>query len=295
MNPQTKELIWVLLKQGLMGPFYQHTRFYTLLYLLLVLVLTIVTQIGGLLIWPFLSMSPHDIGWTLRLKRFVYPIASYGIGSQIILPLISPLWGMHALPCSSSRNLQPVSHITCLCNRNYIQQHALDSLLLVEKQMERLSPQTPILYLDANFPLPYMHMFPHLNHSKGAGIDLAFFWKNPSSEAYEPPPSPFGYGGFVLPETPRSCHPYDTFQISKRLALDLRWDYLWLRPFLSDATLNVSLTRSLMGLLEKQPNIQSITLEPHLHSTIGNSKTISNSCKVARHDDHIYVLFHETP
>jgi len=295
MSQITKKMITKAIKKAIWGPFYQNTRFYLLLYILLALILTIFTQVGGLLIWPFLSRNPHDIGWMFRIKRVAYPILSYLIGSQIILPLLSPFWGMHALPCNSSRHLQALSSITCLCNRNYIQKHALDTLKSIERSIERISPQRPILYLDANFPFPYMHMLPHLNHSKGDGIDLAFFWKNPQTGAYERPPSPFGYGGFVQPKTPRPCNPYDTFQIAGRMALDLRWDYQWLQPFLSESTFDTSLNRTLMGFLDSQKNVQSITLEPHLHSTIGTRKTISNSCKIARHDDHIYVLFQQNP
>jgi|GEM_PF-4097547 len=291
MNSRMTDLMKDLLKKAILGPFAQETRLYRLLYICLVLILTIITQVGGILIWPFLSMNPHDIGWFLQVKRFAYPLLSYCIGSQLLLPLISPLWGMEALPCSSDSNLQPLSHHTCFFNRNYINSDALETLMKIERNMERLAPQQPILYLDANFPLPYMHMLPHLNHSKGDSIDLAFFWKNPETGAYAPPPSPIGYGGFVSPEKPRVCHPYDSYQIAGRIALDLRWDYDWLQPFRSNAVLNTSLTQTLMGFLAKQQNVESITLEPHLHPKIGTNKTIANSCKISRHDDHLYVLF----
>ena len=138
-------------------------------------------------------------------------------------------------------------------------------------------------------------MLPHLNHSKGTTIDLAFLWQNPTTKAYNPPPSPIGYGGFSAPEQARKCHPYDTYFIVGQLALVLRWDYTWLQPIVSNAVLDSAKTKILMGVLDKQKNIKSITLEPHLHDTLATPKTIANSCKVARHDDHIHVLFTTSP
>jgi hypothetical protein len=163
----------------------------------------------------------------------------------------------------------------------------------VEQNMERIFPRAPILYLDAGFPIPYIHMLPHLDHSKGDAIDITFLWKHPTTSAYAPPPSPIGYGGFIQPKVPRSCHPNDTYFIAGRLALDLRWDYDWLQLITSNVTLDSAKSKTLMGLLDKQPLVQSITLEPHLHSILATPKTISNSCKIARHDDHIHVTFHQ--
>lgn len=283
------------MKRAFLGPIAQPNRTRRYLFLLLVLICSVITQIGGLFIWPFLSMDPNNIGWRYRFKRWIYPILSYLIGTQVITPMLAPLWGMSALPCSSRDHLTAQSIRTCLFNRNYLKTDAYQTMSAIEQNMERIFPRAPLLYLDAGFPIPYVHMLPHLNHAKGDSIDLAFIWKNPKTEAYALPPSPIGYGGFIEPQKIRSCHPNDTYFIAGRLALVLRWDYEWIQPFVSNATLDKGKSKTLMGLLDKQSMVQSITLEPHLHSVLATSKTISNSCKIARHDDHIHVTFAQNP
>lgn len=152
-------------------------------------------------------------------------------------------------------------------------------------------PKTPILYFDAGFPIPYMHMLPHLDHAKGDRIDLGLLWKHPETQAYAYPPSPIGYGGFVQPSVVRTCNPNDVYFIVGRLALDLRWDYGWLTPFLSNASLDQTKTKALINIIAKQPTVKNIILEPHLSSQFSTPKNIVNSCKVARHDDHIQIIF----
>ena len=275
----------------LLGPFAHNERRYKYLLLLLALIITVCTQIGIIFVWPFLSLNPHNVGWRFRLERWGYPILCYLIGTQFLIPLLAPLWGMTALPCSSRKHLHAHSIYTCLLNRNYVQNEAAQSLAVIEQNMERMYPLTPILFFDAGFPIPFMHMLPHLDHSKGDTIDLGLLWKTPITQAYAPPPSPIGYGGFSGPPTPRKCHPNDTYFIFGQLALDLRWDYDWLQPIVSDAVLDTQKTKTLIEILDKQSLVHNILLEPHLHTSLATPKTTQNSCKIARHDDHIHVVF----
>ena len=279
------------MKRFLLGPFAQQNRTRRYVYILLVLVLTVLTQLGGIWIWPFLSMSPNDLGWKFRLQRITYPMISYAVASQLLLPLISPLWGMNALSCSSSSHLRAHSIHTCMFHRNYIHHDAYLALKGIEQNMERMFPRAPIVYFDAGFPIPYMHMLPHLDHAKGDSIDLAFLWKNPKTKAIEPSPSPIGYGGFIEPKTPRICNPNDVYVITGRLALDLRWDYDWLSPFLSDALIDSTKTKALLNIIATHPLVHTIILEPHLNTMFPTPKNVSNSCKVARHDDHAHIVF----
>lgn len=279
------------MKRFLLGPFAQESRTRRYVYILIVLFLFVVTQLGVIWVWPFLAMNPNDIGWKHRVRRWMYPLASYIVCSQILLPILSPLWGMKALPCSSSNHLRAHSVRTCLFHRNYIRSQAYQTLQDIEQNMERMFPNTPILYFDAGFPIPYMHMFPHLDHAKGDRVDLGFLWKNPNTRAYEPPPSPIGYGGFVQPKSPRRCNPNDVYFIVGRLALDLRWDFDWLSPFLSNAALDQTKTKTLISIVAKQSNVANIILEPHLSTLFPTPKNITNSCKVARHDDHLQIIF----
>ena len=275
----------------MLGPLAQTNKTRRYLYILIILVLFIITQLGAIWIWPFLAMNPDNIGWKHRARRWIYPLISYIICSQILLPLLSPLWGMRALSCSSSRHLRAHSIRTCIFHRNYIQSAAYQTIENIEQNMERMFPKTPILYFDAGFPIPYMHMFPHLDHAKGDRLDLGLLWKHPQTKAYALPPSPIGYGGFAQPNSPRQCNPNDVYFVVGRLALDLRWDYGWLAPFLSNATLDQTKTKALIDTVSKQAGVQNIILEPHLNILFSTPKNITNSCKVARHDDHIQVVF----
>ena len=134
-------------------------------------------------------------------------------------------------------------------------------------------------------------MLPHLNHSKGNIVDIAFFWQNPESKARTSPPSPLGYYGYTQPQTPRICDPQDLPRIFGRVALDMRWDFEWYQQLLPKAELNTMLTRTMIGLLDDQQATTRITLEPHLHKRLASPKTIVNPCSQARHDDHIHVRF----
>ena len=116
------------MKRFFLGPFAQQSRVALLLRILLVLLLTITTQIGGVLVWPTLSMSSDDIGWKYKLQRWLYPIGVYLFGNMILFPNLAPLWSMEALPCSSSSYLQPRTTLTCLSNRQYLKSESLRSL-----------------------------------------------------------------------------------------------------------------------------------------------------------------------
>ena len=279
------------MKKFLLGPLIQKNRTRRFFYIFIILILLVITQVGAIWVWPFLSLNPDDIGWKHRIRRWMYPLLSYLVCSQLLLPLVSPLWGMKALPCSSSNHLRAQSVRTCLFHRNYIRHDAYQSLQNIEQNMERMFPKTPILYFDAGFPIPYMHMFPHLDHAKGDRVDIGLMWKHPKTKAYAPPPSPIGYGGFAQPSSPRICNPNDVFFVVGRLALDLRWDYNWLSPFLSDASLDQTKTKALVRIISKQSLVSDIIIEPHLNTLFPTPKNITNSCKVARHDDHIQIVF----
>ncbi|MEC7986821.1 MAG: hypothetical protein VX278_16755 [Myxococcota bacterium] len=279
------------MKTFLLGPFAQSTRIAVLIRILIVIILTVFTQVGGILVWPTLGISSDDIGWKYRLRRWLYPMGVYFLGNLILLPLVAPLWSMEALPCNNSSFLQPRSSLTCLMNRHYLKKDAKQSILRVSQRMERIYPRSNLHYLDANFPIPYMHMLPHLNHSKGNALDLSFIWRNPKSKAFTPSPSPIGYLGFSQPETPRACNPQDIYRVYGPLALKLRWDFSFLQPLFPKREIDPIQNKTLISFLSIQPEIQFIVFEPHLHRTLSNKKVVSNSCKVARHDDHMLLLF----
>ena len=277
------------MKDYLKGPFAHDNVRAILIRLFIVIVLSVGTQIGGVLVWPFLSMSTYDIGWKFQLKRWLYPLISYLIGSLFIFPWLSPLWNMHPLPCSG--HLQAHSKLTCLFNRNYVHISGYRAMMNLKQSMQRIAPQYPLQYLDAGFPIPYVHMLPHLNHAKGNVVDLAFLWEDPQSKARKSPPSPFGYWGYVPPPQKRDCDPQQLPRLFGSIALKMRWDFDWYQSLLPEVQLNTQLTKTMIALLDAQPAVQHILLEPHLHPTLKTPKTLANTCTQARHDDHIHIRF----
>ena len=131
-----------------------------------------------------------------------------------------------------------------------------------------------------------------VNHSKGNALDLSFIWRNPKSKAFTSSPSPIGYLGFSPPKKPRVCNPQDIYRIWGALGFKLRWDVDFLQPLLPDRELDLLKNKTLISFLTQQPEIRFITIEPHLHPEFPSKKVASNSCKVARHDDHMLLLFY---
>jgi len=280
------------MKNLLLGPFAQQSRTAVLFRILLVLLLTVFTQIGGLCIWPTLSLNRDNIGWKYRLQRWFYPIGAYLLGCLVLMPSLAPLWSMTPLPCDSSHYLQPRTSLTCLMNRQYLKSDSATSIIKVSQRMQRIYPRSRMHYFDANFPIPYMHMLPHLNHSKGDALDLSFLWRTPKGKAFSPSPSPIGYLGFAKPDQPRVCHSQDIYRIWGSLALKLRWDFNFLQPLFPNRELDIIKNKTLISFLSQQAGVRFITIEPHLHPLLSHKKVIANSCKLARHDDHMLILFH---
>ena len=79
----------------------------------------------------------------------------------------------------------------------------------ISGQLERKYDGTITNYLDANFPfIDGFPLFPHLSHSGGRKLDLAFFYKmgkNPTQEV----PSLIGYGVHEDPMPGESDYPSD--------------------------------------------------------------------------------------
>lgn len=252
----------------------------------LVLLLTVVTQIGGaalLLSIPAFTWAGRRLGNHGRAMRagvcaILFAVAYLGV-SVVTIPLAGAL-GRVPLSCGLTGDAPygPRTIWTCLLNRHY-------ATLPARRALQKISvglTESGIAYLDAGFPFfDWFPLIPHLSHRDGRKIDLTFIYADSSST-----PSPIGYWGFVQPR------PGDPLPCAGREGL-FRWDLAWLQPLFPAVELDEPRTANLLRALIRSPDVKRIFIEPHLRRRLGvdHAKMRFQGCRAARHDDHIHVEF----
>ena len=269
------------------------------LALLLVILLTAVTQIGGLLLWvswPLLRIAHARFAGRSRWLRMAAPAAVflmiYAVASFVAVPPLASALGRDRLPCFAAevRPLQAVSPLFCLTNRNYARPPVHRLLDDLSTAMAREAPGTVTGYLDAGFPfLDGFPMLPHLSHRTGQDVDLAFFYRHRADNAQRPAAGawPVGYWVYAQPK------PGEAWPCASRFT-DLRWDFDWLQPVFSGVVLDEPRTGAMMYWLTthgRRYGLQKILLEPHLQQRLETDPALTRfqGCRAARHDDHIHL------
>lgn len=270
-----------------------------ILGILAAMVLTAVTQIGGLVLWlswPLLEWVHRRLrgraGPTAALTTLAAFLLIYmGVGLAIVPPLASA-FGRERLPCfaEAGQPLRAVSPFFCLTNRNYARPDLQRMLGDLSAGMAAASPGTVTAYLDAGFPfLDGFPMLPHLSHRYGRDVDLAFFYR--WRDGAEPVPSagswPVGYWLYVQPR------PGDPQPCAVR-TVDLRWDWDWLQLVSAGLALDERRTGAMLNWLSDNAaryGIRKILLEPHLQRRLSTDPAVVRfqGCPAARHDDHLHV------
>ena len=256
------------------------------LLVFLVLLLTAVTQIGGvalLLCIPAFAWAGRRLGDRRPLSWIAACVGIYALAylgaSVATIPLAGAL-GRAPLACglTGEASYGPRTIWTCLLNRHYA---TLPSRRALQKVSAGLK-EPGIAYLDAGFPFfDWFPMIPRLSHRDGRKIDLALVYGESRAT-----PSPIGYWDFVQPRPgdPRPC--------AGREGL-FRWNLVWLQPLFPAAELDEPRTAELLRALIRGPNVKRIFIEPHLRRRLGvdHAKVRFQGCRAARHDDHIHVEF----
>lgn len=268
---------------------------YLTVQLFLITLLTIITQLGGV-IWLFSLIILRKITQDFSfIKKWgfisVFFIITYTIISFIIVPPIAKKFGRIKLPYHSSI-IDPATLFTIICNRNYVEPQLYRVLINTGEKFQQLHPNLKITYLDACFPfLDGFPLLPHLSHNDGKKIDLAFFYKNTMTEkVVNEKPSNSGYGYYEGPamneeNKSQECKlkgniiydfpQYLTFGIKKNLAFDQ------------------NTTAKFIFYLAENPFTHKILLEPHLKKRLGlqqhENKIRFQGCHSVRHDDHLHL------
>lgn len=263
--------------------------------LLVFVLLTIITQVGGIL---FLFWLPIGILINRKLKdslqrEIVKPlsfICLYIVATFSIIPMIAKSFGR--VPIGSTSHIQPLTMWTFLLNRHYVRPTLKQALEMTAGQMNEAFPGTQIAYLDANFP--FMNGFPlipHLSHNDGKKLDIAFFYKRASTDERLNglAPSWMGYGVHEGPlkgevNMPNECANKGNWQYGfmERIIPQYKKEVM---PFDGERT------RAIISLLVAQPAVSKIFIEPHLKTRLRlNSQKIRfHGCQAVRHDDHIHM------
>jgi hypothetical protein len=262
---------------------------------LLFILLTLLTQIGGLVYilahinYSFLhKFSNRFLRSGLKLGVF---LAFYTLATFVLVPRIAPQFGRVPLPVRETSSLQPLTFLSPFLNRHYVRPELKETALLAARKMSENFPGSRLNYLDASFPfLNGFPLIPHLSHNDGKKLDLAFFYTD--SQSGEPTnhhPSRIGYGVCEDPlpgeeNTSEFCAQQGYWQHSFLTAVVPQKGK---SRFRFDGQRTASLVRSLAS----SEAIGKIFIEPHLKARLGltGDKIRFHGCQAVRHNDHIHV------
>jgi len=256
------------------------------LHLALFVMLTIITQIGGLVyLMALLIVSKKSAKY--RLKRWCFFAVLYLVCTMLFVPIIAPLFGREKI--KKFDRVAPRTFMTDLLNRNYVHPELNVSLQEIAQGLGNKHPGLKLVYLDANFPfLNKFPLLPHLSHSDGKKIDVSFIYQDKEGKLTNKKPSTSGYGVFESPQ------PGEYDQIKKCLDKG-NWQYDFPR-YLTFGTINPDIafsekvTKDLILEILKQPSTGKLFIEPHLKSRMNlrHERIRYHGCQAVRHDDHIH-------
>ncbi len=258
-------------------------------------VLTILTQIGGLIflcclpLFNFISSKKLKAFYSFSLKTVSF-ISLYTITSFLIVPPVAQLFGRIQLPINS-KTLKPASIFTVICNRHYVKPELKRVLLEKTKVLSKSNKGLVTYYLDANFPFVNgFPLLPHLSHNDGKKVDIAFYYtEKEGSNQKHGSPSPIGYGVGVLPKGKET----NSAQYCTQKGY---WQYniidKFIKPFKKNRYyFDEKNTYQLLRLLANDKATEKIFIEPFLakRSKISSPKIRFHGCHAVSHADHIHI------
>jgi hypothetical protein len=266
------------------------------LVLILICLLTAVTQIGGLVfLISLLTFGLIDKRLNKRWARMTAKMLSfttlYLTFVFIVVPLTAKSFGRVQLPVFENRHLKPANIWTCLLNRNYVRPQLREITYKVAERMSKMYPGITINYLDANFPfINKFPLLPHLSHNDGKKLDISFQYNDSQNGKWTNDiPSFIGYGICEEPKVGEENKP--AFCDDKGY-----WQYNLLRDIVSQDnkdkfTFDNKRTKELVSSFASHEGVGKIFIEPHLKIRLGltSSKIRFHGCQAVRHDDHIHV------
>jgi hypothetical protein len=273
------------------------------LYVIVFVLLTLVTQIGGLVlvistlaVWAV--VPNHRLGgFKIFAVHAITFSCAYAAATAFLMPELARWGGRQSLQClaNEAHPYAAYSPFICVFNRQYVTPEMATLMDSLSADLAEAHPGTVTAYLDAGFPLlDGFPMFPHLSHDDGMKLDLSYFYREPEGE-YRPlrAPSPIGYWAFQAPPegTADACS-------DDERAVTMRWDLEWLQASWSDYQMDEERTAAMLEwLTQRGPGfgVSEVLIEPHLAERLGVSSPVIGfaGCHAARHDDHLHITLDE--
>lgn len=282
-----------ILLQVILGPLYNFKDrvVVNLLIIFSVIVLTIVTQFGGILLWISLPLLKWVYIQTPKLKfftAFFSYLFIYFIFLISVVPLLASFSERVPLNWYATENspLKPANIFYCLFARNYVKPELKELLIQSAIEMQKENSNNVIYYLDACFPFwDGFSLLPHLSHTDGKKVDISFYYrKKTNKELLYSPASSFGYWVYEQPKSGEA-------QPCSGKNSSLRWDFNWLQKHFVDVEMDSHRTKLLLQRLCESELVDKIFIEPHLKERmkLTDEKIRFQGCYAARHDDHIHM------
>lgn len=257
----------------------------------LFLILTVLTQIGGLVFLTFKAFCSVLVFWGVpeikkRSYRVVFFIGLYSLTIMLIVPPLAEWGGRVPLPVNSV-SLKAWSPTSLLCNRHYVRPELKRAIVELSDSFYE-EHGVGMTYLDANFPFwDGFPLLPHRSHNDGRKLDISFVYRNANGALTTWLFSFFGYGVSTLPQKgevnmPAICAEKGYWQYSL---------LHYLAPG-SGLPMDEKASRALMLKIIQQPQVRKVFMEPHLKQRLqldAFSKVRFHGCHAVRHDDHIHL------
>lgn len=261
-------------------------------HLLMFVLLTVITQVGGLIyLLCLLLFAWRKIGGLL--PRMVIFAGVYLLLTQVVIPPLAKSNNRVPMPVmqEKSTHVKPHSIWLALACRHYVRPELKEMILSIAEEMQEPYPGVYIEYLDGSFPFfNSFRMLPHLRHDDGTKLDLSFVYKNKKGAYSNGYFSLFGYG-FAAKATEEEvdmtaiCEEkgHKQYGMVERLVPDQEG-----KGYEFAMAENATLLRK----LSQHPSTFFIFLEPHLKFRLGLMTYHAirfHGCWAVRHDDHMHV------
>lgn len=250
--------------------------------LVVFLLLTALTQVGGLVYVAALALARRTRRPALALFAALYLVGWYPVGR------LAALAGRTPLPCFGGGPLR-ASPLACALHRHYVRPGLAELMTRLARAEDRAFPGTLTRTLDAGFPfVDGFPVLPHLSHRDGRKVDLAFYYRGDDGYRRGALGSPLGYWRYEGPgpDEPQPCRGRPSAR---------RWDMNWFAPF-TRRSLSVDRDRTRFALRwlageGRRLGVTKVFVEPHLARRFGvaGAAIRFQGCRAARHDDHMHV------
>ena len=130
-----------------------------LLHIVIIILLTIVTQVGGIIYLISILLIGKRNSQKL-IKRLGFFAALYLIATFLIIPNIAPFFGREKI--KETQHIKAHSFFYKLANRNYVKPALNKSLDEISIAFEKEHNGIHLVYLDANFPFIDKFHYSHI-------------------------------------------------------------------------------------------------------------------------------------